>query len=265
MKNSNFSLAYLLYPLIGGLILLFIVAPLAGLLISTGTSGIVEAAGDIEVRRSIGRTLLIAMFATLFFSVIIVPFAWFMARNKFPFRRLIHAIINLPVVIPHSAAGIALLGVVSRDTLIGKMAHDAGISFVDQPLGVFIAMAFVSLPYLFNAALEGFSMVPESYEKVARSMGASHFRVFRTISLPLAGRSILSGMVMMWGRGMSEFGAVVIIAYHPMTAPVMIYERFISRGLDYAQPIAALFVLICLIIFVLLNLISKPGKNVGGR
>ncbi|HMM11909.1 MAG TPA: ABC transporter permease [Bacteroidales bacterium] len=264
MSNSK-GFTPIVFAFLGSLLLLFVIAPLAGLVLSTGTSGLIEAAEDIEVRQSIGRTLFIAMLTTFFFSLLVVPFAWIMARRTFPFRRLLHAIINIPVVIPHSAAGIALLGIVSRNTALGRLAETAGISFVNNPAGIFIAMAFVSMPYLFNAAVDGFGMVPEMYEKVARSMGAGPFRIFRTISLPLAGRSILSGMVMMWGRGMSEFGAVVIMAYHPMTTPVMIYERFTSFGLDYARPVTALFVVICLLVFVLLNMISRPGKNASAR
>ncbi len=265
MRAGYFSLTQLLFHFLGGLLLLFVIAPLAGLLLSAGAFGLLDAASDQEVQLSIGRTLFIAMLATLFFSLLTVPFAWIMVRRNFPFRRLLQAIINIPIVIPHSAAGIALLGVLSRDTALGHLAEAAGISFVNNPAGIFIAMSFVSMPYLFNAAADGFGMVPEMYEKVARSIGAGSFRIFRTISLPLASRSILSGMVMMWGRGMSEFGAVVIIAYHPMTTPVMIYERFTSFGLDYATHVTALFVLICLLLFVLLNVLSRPGKHVGNR
>lgn len=265
MRKASGTITNIIFPLLGGLLLFFVIAPLAGLLLSAGTSGLVEAAGDEEVRQSIGRTLFVAMLTTLIFALLTIPFAWVVARRNFPLRRLLHAIINIPVVIPHSAAGIALLSVVSRDTALGRMADAAGLSFVNNTAGIFIAMAFVSLPYLFNAAVDGFAMVPVMYEKVAQSMGAGPFRIFRTISLPLASRSILSGMVMMWGRGMSEFGAVVIIAYHPMTTPVMIYERFTSFGIDHARPVTALFLLICLLVFVLLNIISRPGKHAEGR
>jgi molybdate/tungstate transport system permease protein len=265
MKAVYPSFTQLLFQFLGGLLLMFVIAPLAWLMLTTGTSGLLNAAVDREVQLSIGRTLFIAMLSTVFFSLLTVPFAWIIARKNFPFRRLLHAIINIPVVIPHSAAGIALLGVLSGDTALGRLAEAYGLSFVNNPAGIFIAMAFVSIPYLFNAAVDGFAMVPEMYEKVARSMGASSFRIFRTISLPLASRNILSGMVMMWGRGMSEFGSVVIIAYHPMTTPVMIYELFTSFGLENARPVTALFILICLIVFVILNVLSQPGKNVRNR
>ena len=105
--------------------------------------------------------------------------------------------------------------------------------------------------------------MPVKLEKAALNLGASPIRVFLTISFPLAIRSILSGFVMMWARGLSEFGAVIIVAYHPMITPVLIYDRFTSFGLKYARPVSALFILICLIIFILFRvLINRPSKNV---
>ncbi|KAB2868344.1 MAG: hypothetical protein F9K37_10480 [Bacteroidales bacterium] len=85
--------------------------------------------------------------------------------------------------------------------------------------------------------------------------------VFFTISLPLAWRSIVSGLVMMFARGMSEFGAVVIIAYHPMIAPVLIFERFGTFGLKYAQPAAILFIGVCLSVFIVIRFLSRKGKQ----
>ena len=97
----------------------------------------------------------------------------------------------------------------------------------------------------------------ELYVEAARSLGASPWRVFFTISLPMAWRDILSGMVLMWARGISEFGAVVIIAYHPMTTPVMVFQRFNDFGLSYARSVAVLLILICVSLFVILRLLSS--------
>ena len=160
-------------------------------------------------------------------------------------------------MIPHSAAGIALLGFISRDSSLGKVASLAGLDLVGHPLGIAIAMAFVSIPFLVNAARDGFTMVPERYEKAALTLGATPIRVFFTISVPLAWRSIVSGMVMMFARGMSEFGAVIIVAYHPMVAPVLVYERFSTFGLAYSRPAALLFILVSLVVFVSVRLLMR--------
>jgi molybdate/tungstate transport system permease protein len=191
--------------------------------------------------------------------------AYLLARKKFILKKLLLGIINIPVIIPHSAAGIALLGIISRDTPLGKMAESMGFSFVNNPAGIVVAMAFVSIPYLLNAAIDGFKSVPERLEKVALNLGASQTRVFFTITIPLAWRGILTGLIMMWGRGLSEFGAVIIIAYHPMITPVMIFERFNSYGLSYARPVTVLFICICLLLFIVMNLISKKTKNAETR
>ena len=80
----------------------------------------------------------------------------------------------------------------------------------------------------------------------------------------MAWRSIVSGLVLMWARGMSEFGAVLIIAYHPMITPVLIYERFGAFGLKYARPVTVLFVAVCLVFFIALRMIAGRRSNVSG-
>jgi molybdate/tungstate transport system permease protein len=191
------------------------------------------------------------------FAIGSVPLAYWLARTSFRGREIIQSLVDLPVVIPHSAAGIALLGMVSRDTWVGQAASAIGLDFVGHPLGIGIAMAFVSVPFLIQSARDGFANVPLRLEMAAMSLGASPWRSFLTVSLPLAARSIITGMVMMFSRGLSEFGAIVIIAYHPMVTPVLIYERFGAFGLKYSRPVAALFVLVCLIFFVLLRILAN--------
>ena len=250
----------IVFTLLGALVLLFLIAPLTGMILSTSPENFFETAKNEEVIRSIKLTILTSFGGTLFFAILTIPLAYLMARKNFPGKRVIAGLIDLPIVIPHSAAGIAVLGFISRDSVLGKAADLVGLNLVGHPIGIALAMAFVSLPFLFNAARDGFMLVPERLEKVALNLKASPARVFFTISLPLASRSILSGFIMMFARGMSEFGAVVIVAYHPMITPVLIYEWFTSFGLDYARPVAVLFIFICLVFFVLLRLLAQ-NKN----
>jgi molybdate/tungstate transport system permease protein len=249
------------FSILGALVLLFLLAPLVRILFNTSFEQYFTTIQDKEVAASIGLTLWISFAATIVFAVGAIPLAYILARNEFWGKSIVQAIIDLPVVIPHSAAGIALLGFVSRDTLLGQFAEKLGIDFIGNPLGIAIAMAFVSLPFLVNSARDGFQMVPRKLEKAALLLGASRFRTFMTISIPLAGRSILSGLVMMFARGLSEFGAIVIIAYHPMVTPILIWERFGAFGLKYAQPVAAVFILVCLIFFVLLRVLASKKSD----
>ena len=252
----------LLFMFFSGLILLFIVAPLAGMFLRTTAGQYVETVSDPVVWRSIRLTLGASLGATLIFGLAAIPLSYVLARKEFFGKGLVNGLVDLPVVIPHSAAGIALLGIVSRGTLLGQAGEKAGIHFIGGEAGIVLAMAFVSLPFLINAARDGFASVPEKLEKAALNLGASPWRVFFSISLPLARRQVLTGLTMMWARGLSEFGAIVIIAYHPMVTPVLIWERFTSFGLAYARPVAALFVAICLMVFVAMRLISKSKLHV---
>lgn len=254
LKNWRLGLVFLF---LSGLILLFIVAPLLGMFLQTSGDQYLETIADAEVRRSIRLTLLASLTGTVLFGIAAIPLSYILARKEFFLKGLVNGLVDLPVVIPHSAAGIALLGIVSRGTLLGKAGEAAGIQFVGGVGGIVLAMSFVSIPFLINAARDGFAGVPSRLEKAALNLGASPWRVFFTISLPLARRSIYTGLVMMWARGLSEFGAVVIIAYHPMVAPVLIWERFASFGLAYARPVAAVFVAVCLAVFVVMRLLSK--------
>ena len=259
-NNYKYSFFELIIWGSAGAVLLFIIAPIFGIFLSTTGKDFFETVRDSDVHNSIWLTLWISMAGTIFCSIFAIPFAFLLARKEFLGKNIVSAIINIPIIIPHSAAGIAILGVISRNSLVGKTSSFFGLNLVGHPVSIAIAMAFVSIPFLINSARNGFSSVPEKLEKAALNLGASPTRVFFTISFPLAIRSILSGFVMMWARGLSEFGAVIIVAYHPMVTPVLIYERFTSFGLKYARPVSALFILICLIIFILFRvLINKTN------
>ena len=258
LKNWKTGLVFLF---LSGFILLFIVAPLAGMFLQTSGSQYLETLADSQVKESIRLTLLASLAGVVIFGIAAIPLAYVLARKSFPGKGFVNGLIDLPVVIPHSAAGIAILGIVSRGTLVGQAGEAVGIQFVGGVAGIIVAMAFVSIPFLINATRDGFEAVPEKLEKAALNLGASPWRVFFTISLPLARRQVLTGLTMMWARGLSEFGAVVIIAYHPMVTPVLIWERFASFGLAYARPVAAVFVVVCLIIFTGMRLLAGASSK----
>ncbi len=261
MNKKKIDLIQLVFIALSGLVLLFIIAPLINMLIKCSPTELVDTAIDQEVRKSIWITLFTSMGATLICSFAAIPLSYLLARKKFPFKQLVNGIVDIPVVIPHSAAGIALLGIISPDSFFGRVADRLGFSFMGGYAGIMVGMAFVSIPFLINAARDGFDAVPERLEKAALNLGASPLRVFFTISIPLASKSILSGLILMWARGMSEFGAVIIIAYHPMITPILIYERFGAFGLKYARPISVLFIGICLLFFLIMRLITYRNNN----
>ena len=256
-RNLFFNIVF---SLLGGLLLLFIVLPLMSILLGTTLQTLWLALIDEEVLNSIVITFSAAAVATLLAIFTGVPLAFLLARRKFRGKRLLEALVNLPIVIPHTAAGVALLLVFGRRGLLGQWLTPLGITFTDNFYGIVVGMLFVSLPFLVNLSRESFALVDEELERVALIDGASPWQAFWYVSLPQAWRGVLAGALMMWARGISEFGAVVILAYHPKIVPVLVFERFQGFGLVAAQPVAALLILIALAAFVFLQL-SLPKES----
>lgn len=247
---------------LGLVILIFITAPLLKMIFSSSPGDLRDTLlHDETVRNAIWLTIYASLISVVLGLLFGVPLAYVLARSSFHGKRIVEAIIDLPVVIPHTAAGIALLFVFGENFFGGKLFHAVGLGFVDAVPGIVIAMMFVSIPLLVNAAKEGFKSVDPRLEKVARTLGASPRQTFFQVSLPLARRSILSGGLMMWARGVSEFGAVIIIAYYPMIAPTLVYQRFETQGLDGARNVAVVLLLVCLVIFIALRYIIQRGSK----
>jgi molybdate/tungstate transport system permease protein len=247
--------------LLGMVILLFIIVPLIKLIFSTSPGNLWNTLLDGQVRNSIWLSLYTALIATVVGLLLGVPLAYFLARHQFRGKRLVEGLIDIPIVVPHIAAGIALLFVFGKNFAAGKLFSAIGIDFVFSVPGIVIAMLFVSVPFLINSAKQGFEEVDIRLENVARTLGASPWQTFLHISLPLARRSIFSGSVMMWARSVSEFGAVLVLTSHPAIAPIIVYERFQAYGLDQALPVAALLVIVCLVIFVIMRSLAYKGRR----
>ncbi|MFH1729959.1 MAG: ABC transporter permease [Pseudomonadota bacterium] len=244
--------------ILGLLIVVFILYPLAHMMLSTPLIDLKGALVDKEVLASIVLTLRASLWATMFAIVFGVPLAYILVRYNFFGKKIIEGIVDLPVIIPHTAAGIALLSVWGRKSSFGELT---GFSIMGTEIAISLAMFFVSVPFLINSVKNGLKLIDPRYEKVAISLGATPLKAFFTVTVPLLKKSILSGSIMMWARGISEFGAVVILAYHPMIAPVLIYDRFEAFGLKYAKPIAVLLILICLAVFIALRILEDRKLN----
>ncbi len=233
--------------------MLFLLAPLVKMIFSVRAGSFAEALADVDVQNSIVLTLVSALWATIIGAVLGVPLGYLLARRSFLGKRFIEALVDVPIVIPHPVAGIALLLVFGRQFFGGKFFSHFGLTIVGGVPGIVIAMLFVSAPFLINAARDGFLRVNPRLENVARTLGHGPLRAFFGVSLPLSWRAVLSGAIMMWARAISEFGSIVIITYNPKVASVLIYDRFTSYGLTYALPVALVLVLICLFVFALLR------------
>ena len=251
----------LTFFLLGMVILLFIFIPLAKILFSSGAGELWSQMLDSDVRNSIWLSVYTALIATAVGLIFGVPLAYFLARHEFPGKRVIESLIEVPIVVPHIAAGIALLFVFGKLHFGGKIFDAFGISFVQEIPGIIIAMVFVSVPFLINSAKQGFEEVDVRLEKVARTLGASPWQTFFRISLPLARRSIFGGSIMMWARSISEFGAVLVLTSSPPIASILVYRGLEMYGIDYVLPLVTLLMITCLVIFVFLRIIYYRGKR----
>ena len=246
----------------GSVIVAFILFPLFEMVTQPTMTSLGEAAMDRDVvaaiRLSIGTSGAAALISLIFGT----PFAYLLARRQFRGKKLLESIIDLPIMIPHPVVGIAILSIAGRNHWLGSLMQAVGIEIMGTVTGLISVLTFVGLPFYINAAKDGFEAIPERLENISRSLGATAAGTFFRVTLPLGWRSMVVGMIMCTARAVSEFGAVVIVAYHPMVAPVMIYERFTAYGLKYSQPVAVWLILVCLVLFLLLRLFSSPRKRV---
>ena len=239
--------------LAASLFLLFLAAPLVVLVGSGGAAGVRHLWSDAELRASLLLTIGTATLATLLGIVGATPVAYALARGRFRGRAIVAAMIDLPLLIPHPVAGIALLLVLGRNTVLGSALWALGTQITGSITGIVSAMLFVSAPLYVSAAREAFDRVDPRFEGVARTLGDSRWRALCRVTLPLAWRGLLAAAIVMWARAVSEFGAIVILVYHPRVASVLSYERFTAFGLKEALPVAAILVLLALIPLVALR------------
>lgn len=245
-----------------GLVLLFIFGPLSQTILAPEWGTFVETLHDKDVIRSIGLSLLTSGLAALIALIFGTPLAYILARRRFYGKKLIESIIDLPIMIPHPVVGIALLTIAGRNHPVGEFLLSMNITVMGSTTGIVAVMVFVGMPFFINTVKAGIEGIPERLENVSRSLGASRGATFFRILLPLSWRYLLVGMIMCMARALSEFGAIIIVAYHPMVAPVLMYERFTAYGLKYSQPVAVLLILIALLFFLFLRVLSHSKSNI---
>ena len=240
-------------------LILLLALPLAKMTFEPSFAMLWETITDKDVLDAVIRSISLSLCAAGLAFVFGTPLAYVLARKRFFGKKLIEGIIDLPIMIPHPVVGIAILGLAGRNHPIGRFLADIGVQIMGTPTGIVSVLLFVGIPFYINTAKAGFENVPLRLEHASRTLGAGSLATFFRITLPLTWRHMILGIIMCSARAISEFGAVVIVAYHPMTAPVMIYERFTAYGLKYSQPIAVWLILLSLLLFIALRMLSRPA------
>lgn len=248
--------------LAGFVLLLFLILPILNLLLTTGGGSMVAMAQDRSVDLALEITLGAAMISTIVAFATGVPLGYVLAREQFPGKAIVEGIIDMPVAVPQTIAGIALLFILGRGGVLGAPLHTYfGIQLSDTFWGIVVAMLFVSVPFVVNLSRDGFMNVDPRMEYVARSLGASPLGACLRVTLPLTWRSLLSAAIMAWARATSEFGAITVIAYYPKSINTLMFEWYNFFGYDHTKPLAALLLLIVLAIFITLRTVAGTRRT----
>lgn len=223
---------------------------------------------------SVHRMLYLGVYAPLLATAVSLAFGIPLARvlaDGFPGQSIVESLVDLPLVVPHSVAGlIVLFG-------FGKGGAFPQLTVLGTMVGMVLALAFVSAPYAVNATREAFETIDDRLAYAARIHGASRLETFRRVTGPLAFRGIVTGGVLAWARGVSEFGAVAVVAYsvrffYPFEAstvqtnhaPVFVYNTYLQGGLEESGAVAFLLLVVSALIFLVVRYLTNEGPTTGG-
>lgn len=242
----------------------FLALPLLALLLYSPPGELRATLARPEVRAAVGLSLRTSTWATLAAVALGTPLAYLLARRSFRGRALLDTLIDLPIVLPPAVAGVALLLVFGRRGWVGAPLDALGLRVTFTALAVVMAQTFIAVPLFVRAAVIGFAAVAPELEDAAAIDGASGWQVFRRISLPLARRSLLTGVALAWARALGEFGATIIFAGNfpgrTQTMPLAIYLGF---ELDMGVAVGLAVILVGVSVGVLGVIRVALGRGVG--
>ncbi len=241
-------------------LLLFLTLPLLALLARAAPVALLAKLFDPAVAQAIWLSMTTTT-TTLALTVVLgLPVAYLLARRSFRGRAVLDTLIDLPIVMPPTVAGIALLLAFGRRGLLGQHFSAVGVEIAFTQVAVVMAQLFVAAPFFVKAAAAGFAEIDSEIEAAAAIDGASSWQVFQMITMPLASASLLAGAVMTWARALGEFGATIIFAGNfpgrTQTMPLAIYLGFemeLSRALTLSVILLVVSFLVLLVVKVLLR------------
>jgi len=238
-------------PWLGGLLALYLLVPIVAFAVRLA-GGAPAAPG---LGSALATSLLTATISAAVITVLGTPLAYLMARQRGVPARLLLAVVALPLALPALMSGVLLLYVVGPFTLLGGL-FDGRLT--DTRAGIVLAQTFVSAPFLIIAARAAFAAVDPALEEVAATLGLGRVARFARIAVPAALPGIAAGILLTWLRAFAEFGATVILAYHPFSLPVFTFVQFDETGLPGTMlPVAAALA----VALVVLLLAGLPGPR----
>lgn len=248
-------------------LLVFFLLPLFFLVVEVSPRELGAQLGGTGLRRAVLVSLASGTLTTGLLAVAGVAAGYWLARSGSRAAWAVRAAILLPTVLPPVAAGVLLLNVVGPGGIVGRVLEGSGWTAINAFGGIVLAQLFVAAPFVVLTSEAAFRSVDPVLEAAAATLGATRTRSFRRVALPLARHGVLAGLALGWMRAVGEFGATVVLAYHPHSLPVYLWVQLTGRGLRAALPVALVALLLALAaLAVAQRLVAKrPSRARAGR
>ena len=255
----GFSLAYLT---------LIILIPLSGLIWRSASLGWAEFWAIASDRRTINAleisfgTAFLAAAVNVVFGTLV---AWVLVRYRFPGRRIVDAMVDLPFALPTAVAGIALTTLYAPNGWIGHLLMPLGIKVAYTPLGIVIALVFIGLPFVVRTVQPIMEEIDKEVEEAAATLGASRFQIITRVLFPGLAPAIITGFSLAFARGVGEYGSVIFIAgnlpYKSEIAPLLIVIRLEEYNYPAATAIAAIMLALSFVMLLVVNLVQTWSRK----
>ncbi|TGP54920.1 sulfate ABC transporter permease subunit CysT [bacterium M00.F.Ca.ET.159.01.1.1] len=255
----GFSLAYLT---------LIILIPLSGLIWRSAALGWADFWALATDRRTLTAleisfgTAFIAAAANVVFGTLV---AWVLVRYRFPGRRIVDAMVDLPFALPTAVAGIALTTLYAPTGWLGKLLMPLGIKVAYTPLGIVVALVFIGLPFVVRTVQPIMEEIDKEVEEAAATLGASRFQIITRVLLPGLAPAIVTGFSLAFARGVGEYGSVIFIAgnlpYKSEIAPLLIVIRLEEYNYPAATAIAAIMLGLSFAMLLVINLVQTWSRK----
>ena len=254
------------------LLSLIVLIPLAGVYVKAsglGWDGLVHTLGSARVLASLKLTFGAALIAALFNAVFGLLVAWVFVRYRFPGKRLFDAVIDLPFALPTAVAGIALTALYAGNGWIGQHLEPLGIQVAYAPLGVVVAMTFISLPFVVRTVQPVLEEAEKELEEAAATLGAGRWVTISRVILPTVWPALLTGFALAFARAVGEYGSIIFIAGNiPMVSeitPLLIIIKLEEFDYAGATAIAAAMLTLSFVLLLLINLFQAWTRRSAKR
>ena len=261
--SLGFTLAYLS---------LLVLLPLSALLIKsldTGWSGLWDILSSERILKSLQLSFSSALIAAVINVVFGLLLAWCLVRYRFPGKRLVDALVDLPFALPTAVAGIALTSLYAPTGWVGQYLEPLGIQVAYTPIGITLALIFIGLPFVVRTVQPVLSDIETELEEAASALGANRLQIISKIILPILFPALLTGFALAFARGVGEYGSVIFIAgnqpFETEIAPLMIISRLEEYDYAGATTIAVVMLVLSFGILLLINLLQAWASRRTGR